>query len=185
MEEVFKNYSNINPYIGTDKCSRHSYHLVYDQLFNEYRNKPIQLLEIGVMSGASLLGWADYFTHPDTVITGIDITFEHMNVVLTDKRINFLIKDGTKKDDVVSGKFNFIIDDGSHRCVDQLSSFVLYKDSLVHGGLYIIEDVQTIEFAELLCEFGRNIGFDAFAHDLRDVKNRQDDLLVVLKRTRA
>jgi hypothetical protein len=185
MEAVFKNYSHVNPYIGTDKCTGHSYHIVYDQIFGEHRRVPIKLLEIGVMSGASLLGWADYFTHPDTVITGIDITNEYMNVILSDGRINFLIKDGTKNDDKVSGTFNFIIDDGSHKYVDQLSSFVLYKDSLVQGGVYIIEDVQTIEWAELLCEFGRNIGFEAFVHDLRDVKNKPYDILVVLKRTRV
>lgn len=182
MEGVFKSYSNPNPYIGTDKCTGHSYHIVYDKLFTEYRDKPIRLFEIGVMTGASLLGWADYFTHQDTSITGVDITNEYMNVILSDDRINFLVKDGTKKDDMVSGKFNFIIDDGSHRYVDQMSSFVLYKDSLVHGGIYIIEDVQTIEWAELLCEFGRNIGFEAFIHDLRDVKNVKDDILVTFKK---
>jgi len=185
MEDAFKNYSHLSPYIASDKCTGHSYHIVYDQIFGQYRHEPIHLLEIGVMSGASLLGWADYFTHQDTVITGIDITLEYMNVILSDDRINFLVKDGTKKDDMVAGTFNFIIDDGSHKYVDQLSSFVLYKDSLVQGGFYIIEDVQTIEWAELLCEFGRNIGFDAFVHDLRDVKNRPDDILVVLKRTQA
>ena len=183
MEAAFKNYSHTSPYIGTDKCTGHSYHLVYDQIFDQYRHGPIRILEIGVMSGASLLGWSEYFTHPDTVITGIDITLEYVNVILSDDRINFLIKDGTKKDDMVSGEFNFIIDDGSHKYVDQLSSFVLYKDSLVRDGIYIIEDVQTIEWAELLCEFGRNIGFEAFVHDLRDVKNKSDDIVVVLKRT--
>lgn len=185
MEAAFKKYSHVNPYIGTDKCTGHSYHIVYDQIFCEHRHVPIKLLEIGVMSGASLIGWADYFTHPDTVITGIDITNEYMNVILSDDRINFLIKDGTKSDDTVSGTFNFIIDDGSHKYVDQISSFVVYKDSLVQGGVYIIEDVETIEWAELLCEFGRNIGFEAFVHDLRDVKNKPDDIIVVLKRTRV
>ena len=183
MEDAFKNYSSTNPYIASDKCTGHSYHIVYDQIFGQHRHEPIRLLEIGVMSGASLLGWAEYFTHPETSITGIDITFEHMNVILTDDRINFFIKDGTKKSEALSGTFNFIIDDGSHKYADQLSSFVVYKDSLLQGGFYIIEDVQTIEWAELLCEFGRNIGFEAFVHDLRDVKNLPDDILVVLKRT--
>lgn len=182
MEDAFKNYSHTNPYFASDKCTGHSYHLVYDQIFDQYRNKPIQLLEIGVMTGASLLGWGEYFTHPDTLITGIDITLEYMNVILSDDRIKFLIKNGTKKDDMVSGTFNFIIDDGSHKYVDQLSSFVLYKDSLVQGGVYIIEDVQTIEWAELLGEFGRNIGFETFVHDLRDVNNVKDSILVTFRK---
>lgn len=183
MEDVFQNYSNFNPYLGTDKCTSHSYHIVYDKFFGPYRHLPVRLLEIGVMSGASLLGWADYFDNIETRISGIDITEEYLNVVFTDDRISFLLKDGTKKSDVLPGTFHFIIDDASHKYVDQLSSFVLYKDSLVRGGVYIIEDVQTIEWAELLCEFARNIGFESFVHDLRDVKDKSDDIMVVIKRT--
>lgn len=182
MEDAFKNYSDPNPYKGTDKCVSHSYHIVYDKIFNDYRNKPVRLLEIGVMTGKSLLGWADYFTHPETIITGIDVTMEYVNVIFFDDRIKFLVADGTKKDNLIRGNFDIIIDDGSHRYVDQLSSFVLYKDSLKNGGLYIIEDVQTMEWAELLCEFGRNIGFDAFVHDLRDVKNIKDSILVIIRK---
>lgn len=182
MEEAFRKYSNTNPYVASDKCITHSYHIVYDKLFSDYRNKPIKLLEIGVMSGASLLGWADYFTHEDTVITGIDITTEHLNVVFLDDRINFRTKDGTKISDMVSGKFHFIIDDGSHLYEDQMSSFIVYKDSLVHNGLYIIEDVQTIEWAELICKVSRNLGFEPYIHDLRDVKNKPDNILIVLKK---
>lgn len=182
MEAAFECCSNMNPYIGTDKCISHSYHIVYDKILGPYKNLPVKILEIGVMSGASLVGWANYFDNPGTCITGIDISTEHLNTVFMDERIHFYVKDGTKKSEMLSGPFHFIIDDGSHKYVDQLSSFVLYKDSLVRGGMYIIEDVQTIEWAELLCEFTRNIGFEAFVHDLRDVKNKPDDIMVVIKR---
>jgi len=82
MEVAFEKYSHANPYIGSDKYSTHSYHIVYDQIFGEYSDLPIRLLEIGVMSGGSLLGWSTYFTHPDAVITGIDITLKHINEIL-------------------------------------------------------------------------------------------------------
>ena len=38
-----------------------NYFFIYDKLFNEYRNKNITFVEIGVFSGGSLFMWKNFF----------------------------------------------------------------------------------------------------------------------------
>ena len=45
---------------GTNK-SWHGYMPFYDKLFNNLKDMPIMLLEIGIENGGSLLSWKDYF----------------------------------------------------------------------------------------------------------------------------
>jgi len=45
---------------------------VYDRYFNQYRNKKITIVEIGVYQGGSLQMWRKYFG-PEATIWGIDI----------------------------------------------------------------------------------------------------------------
>jgi ubiquinone/menaquinone biosynthesis C-methylase UbiE len=49
------------------------YFWVYDRHFAALRDKPIKMLEVGVLNGGSLEMWKKYF-HPDSTIVGIDIT---------------------------------------------------------------------------------------------------------------
>ena len=46
----------------TDKnSSYHNYSRQYNDLFEEYRNDPINFLEIGIYHGGSLLAWREIF----------------------------------------------------------------------------------------------------------------------------
>ena len=58
---TFTELFNSNFY-NTDK-DKHNYLQAYDKLFYEYRDKKINLLEVGVHEGGSLLLWKDYFSN--------------------------------------------------------------------------------------------------------------------------
>ena len=49
------------------------YFAVYREVFGGLTSRPMRILEIGVLNGAGLRLWKRYFSHPDTVVVGIDI----------------------------------------------------------------------------------------------------------------
>ena len=58
---------------GSDKqkLGEHSYGEAYERLFRERRYRRLKILEIGILSGGSLLTWRAYF--PWSVTVGLDI----------------------------------------------------------------------------------------------------------------
>lgn len=70
------------------------------------------------------------------------------------------------------------IDDGSHILSDQLCAFELLKDKLSPKGTYIIEDLQSMSDAKFMVDKIPN----SYIIDLRHIKNRYDDIMVVLKK---
>ena len=127
----------------TDKSSIfHNYCDEYEFFLNGYRDKAINLLEIGVHSGCSLRMWLDYFSHPNTTVYGVDIN--NINVGITDSRYKFL--GGDQTDITVYsgvGDLDIVIDDGSHICEHQRLTFEILFKKLQSGGMYIVEDVCT------------------------------------------
>lgn len=123
---------------GTGKSSLTCDYLrFYDLLFRGWRNKPINLLEIGVQFGHSLRTWRDYF--PEARITGIDITDngvakEGFSVIIGDA-YNDAIKQR------IHGFYHIIIDDGSHNPDDQRFVVMNYPHLLTRDGILIVEDV--------------------------------------------
>lgn len=116
---------------------------VYDNLFAKYRAPSI--LEIGIAEGGSLELWRKYFG-PEAVIMGIDIADrsalegESANRVFTGDQgspefWNMVIPQ--------IGRPNIIIDDGSHKCKDQIVTFTKLFPLLQDEGLYVIEDIHT------------------------------------------
>jgi hypothetical protein len=117
---------------------------VYEQIFKEYRSKPIKLLEIGIQNGGSLEIWSKYF-HKDTLIYGIDIDEKCKNLKFTTPNIRIIIGDVNSKTVLEKltnlRKFDIIIDDGSHLSKDIIKSFLNLFPFLKEGGIYIIEDL--------------------------------------------
>lgn len=118
---------------------------IYENYFLSLKNKSINILEIGVHEGNSLMIWKRYF--PNANIAGIDIksyNFKKERIVTfvgdqTDyKFLSTLVKKYKK--------FDIIIDDGSHVSQDIIKTFTFMFDFLVKGGLYIVEDLQTSYF---------------------------------------
>ena len=65
-----KNLTSIAEYYKTDK-HEHGYTKIYEKYFDSLRDKKLQILEIGIADGKSLLTWSDYFKN--STIIGIDI----------------------------------------------------------------------------------------------------------------
>ncbi len=127
----------------SDKWS--SYLSEYDRLFNDYRDKPISLLEIGIQNGGSLEIWSKYFSNASTLI-GCDINPDCARLGYDDPRIKVIVGDANAPDVCErvfqrSPRFDIIIDDGSHLSSDIIKSFALYFPRIIEGGVFVAEDL--------------------------------------------
>lgn len=122
----------------------------YQEHFAPLKNKKLKILEIGVggyesphSGGDSLRMWKQYF--PNSMIYGIDIVDKK---ALEEDRIK--IFQGSQNDEVFlkkvvakTGKFDIIIDDGSHRNDHVIKTFKILFPELNNGGIYVVEDTHT------------------------------------------
>jgi hypothetical protein len=125
-----------------------SYLTYYDALFKPLCHQPISLLEIGVQNGGSLETWSSYFTRAKLII-GCDIDQKCGTLLFTDPRIHIVVGDANEGPAfqairAISSDFDIVIDDGSHRSMDILNSFVNYFPMLKPGGVYVVEDTHTL-----------------------------------------
>ena len=67
---LLKDLKSISNQYKSDKLE-HGYIEVYDSFFKEIREMKLNILEIGIADGDSLLTWSDYFKN--SIIIGIDI----------------------------------------------------------------------------------------------------------------
>jgi len=133
----------------------HLYSLVYAELFQSYKNKPVHLLEIGLDTKSQKNGepeqapsismWLEYFKDP--TIVGYDINNFSFLETLYPKFTFIRGNQGDRRDlhkikELSKNKlFDIIIDDGSHIGSHQQISLVNLISCLKSGGLYIIEDL--------------------------------------------
>lgn len=130
---------------GSDKqrAGEHQYGATYHIFLRPYRYKPLRLLEIGVLSGASLLAWRAFF--PFGRFFGADID---KKTHFDGGRIATRIADQSSAADLAAlcsrdGPFDVVLDDGSHQNAHQIFTFYELFPRLAENGLYIIEDIQT------------------------------------------
>ena len=115
---------------------------IYENYFNDFKNKKINILEIGIYEGKSLMIWKSYF--PKANIIGIDLRSYNFKIdrIFTfqgDQTDNKFLQKVSSK----FKKFDIIIDDGSHICSHVIKTFGFLFDYLKENGLYICEDLQT------------------------------------------
>jgi hypothetical protein len=131
----------------------HGYASKYHELFAGMREKEVRLLEIGLARTSfreknpyqcpSLSLWLDYF--PRAKIYGFDID-DFTDVDLP--RTSIFQGDQGSRDDLlrlatIHAPFDIIIDDGSHASYHQQMSLRTLFPYLSHGGIYVIEDLNT------------------------------------------
>lgn len=153
IAEQYKDY--------TDKCPtsnywrRHVYTEFYGPLFEHLvEKKELNLLEIGIRRGGSLLMWADYFN--DAKIYGVDIDFSNLEKEVKEKirQKNITTYFGNAYDrdffqqNISDKKFDIIIDDGSHTEKDQITFFEMYRECLNPGGFLLSEDFSSLQQAK-------------------------------------
>ena len=136
----------------TDKWTDHYYvQDLYEPLFEQFQNKKVNVLEIGVWNGESMKLWHDYFVNANNIV-GIDIfvrsSFKEVSDWLKDYDVK-LHKFNSHKDldklkefsETYQDGFDIIIDDGSHWYENQINTYKKFKNLMNPGGVYIIEDI--------------------------------------------
>lgn len=132
------NYLGMNYH--TDKAFDHKFCDFYESNLD----KTVKIVwEIGVLNGASLNMWANYYTTAEVI--GFDIEDKSQlrllpnckTEILDQGDLNMLKKLGERKG------VDLIVDDGSHIIEHQIMTFETLFTSLRSGGKYILEDLHT------------------------------------------
>jgi hypothetical protein len=173
---------------GTDKNSDHSYGPVYEAILIPLAEKEsCSILEVGVQHGGSILLWN--YLCPNALIIGVDIQdIVHSSIYeRANKHVRFVMGDayGEAVVNLVGALsedgFDVIIDDGPHTLASQCAFLACYLEKLKPTGVAIIEDIQAPEWFDTL-EAHVPVGFIAERVDRRHIKNRYDDLMLIIKR---
>lgn len=187
--ELYEKNNHTSDKWGIDG-NTHSYLTVYDEVFNRLKNNNNKILEIGVYKGDSLNLWAEYFTNSE--IYGVDCHTNQIDVSLHDNVNIIEIQDAYSIECIEMlnsiGKFNIIIDDGSHKVEHQKYVIENYCSLLTNNGILIIEDtVCWVEDATakidnvnmLMGCFPKDLEEYIYFDDRRHIKNNNHDFLII------
>jgi len=182
LSEIFKDS-------GSDKGTVHSYPEVYEQILAPYRDKPGDVLEIGVLWGESLRAWEEYFT--EARVWGVELNPHplggqvDLEPFMAEGGHNVVFGDATSRADVEAAfshiRFNAVIDDASHEVGAQIKTYWNFRSLMASGGVYVIEDIQDVEATRGLFENLDPVGARAEVIDRRSVKGRYDDVMAVYR----
>lgn len=185
------NNHNINGFHlpgGTDKADFHSYDNIYANLLSKYRDNPGTILEIGVQYGGSSLLWHEFLPKFNLVMVDI-VNQVHQNIwnKLSANRYKYIEVDAFTDEAIEMFEqkypdgFDIIIEDGPHCFTTQKFALDKYSKLLKKGGTLIIEDIQNFDSIEPLMSSLKPEEYDSIqVYDLRPIKDRWDDLLIVL-----
>lgn len=174
---------------GTDKIIAHSFTGIYEKWMKPIRYNKNNMLEIGVYTGGSAILWHDYLNN--TEIDMLDINDSRSELSKSLDRANFYLKDGYTEETINFLKekrpegYDIIIDDGPHTLDSQIYALVNYLELLKTDGIFFIEDIQDISWCNILfASIPNNVkkNLEINFYDLREYKNRWDDLFLVIKK---
>ena len=180
----------IKKYGYTDKDSDHSYIESYEELLRPFTDKPCNLLELGVNFGGSAIMWYEYL--PQSTLFLLDnrnVMMPHITSAMDPERWHLYVDDAYTPEVVAlmeqecPNGFDIIIDDGPHNFESQRFVVTSYLPLLNKGGVLIIEDIQHFDIVDILQEYVPDSSeFQIEIIDLREIKDRYDDVLFVIKR---
>lgn len=178
--------------IRTDKNTWHSYLGTYDKTFNKIKDSAKNILEIGIAQGGSIKLWYDYFTN--ATIYGLDII--HSSYVYDEIKNKDRIKLMTSidaydekfiKEKFVDNniKFDMMLDDGPHNLNSMCFFAKHYSQLLTDEGIMVIEDIQSMDWiSDITNSFPEELRNNIEVIDLRSVKKRYDDILLILDKSK-
>jgi len=155
LKDISGDLTALATHFGTDKWGSHRYAQHYQRHLEHLRNRPINLLEIGVggyanpaKGGESLRMWKQFF--PQGEIFGLDL---HDKSQLQEPRVHIFRGDQSDPGSLRRaaeqiGRIDVIIDDGSHLSPHVITTFETLFPLLDAHGIYIIEDLQTSYWPE-------------------------------------
>lgn len=173
---------------GTDKDTIHTYTGAYEFLLTPYKNREINLIEVGVHYGGSSLLWHDYLQKSKLALVDINPIINYTIIQrMAPDRFKFYTCDGYTDESIVKiladfpEGFDVAIDDGPHTLESQVFFIQKYLPHMRKGGVMIIEDIQSQEDLNILFEsVPEELKFNTRVIDLRSVKGRYDDLMFIL-----
>jgi hypothetical protein len=119
-----------------------SYFEVYNNIFQEYKDKKVTFVEVGIDRGGSLFIWKDFFSN-DSRIIGIDTNpeakklEEHgFEIFIGDQSNESFWSDFYKK----VGNIDILLDDGGHKNIEQIITTTSSLPYINNGGKIVIED---------------------------------------------
>jgi len=131
--------------VGYATTKYSNYLSIYESLFRPWQERPITIVEFGVLNGGSLQLWKQFF-HPGSRIIGVDANPEcrrleelGVEIFLVDQESNSSLDNFWKR----VGNVDIVIDDGAHTNVSTVKTFLSSLEHINHPGLYICEDTQT------------------------------------------
>lgn len=176
-----KNYSyGSDP--GTDKESQHFYVTsFYDKAFAPYKDKKVNVLEIGINTGGSLLLWKDYFINGK--IHGVDVNKRLTRPEDTYKNITMFFENGYTSSfvDKLPG-LDVVIDDGPHTLQSQIECIKLFYPKLKNNGLIVIEDIPDIRYINELEKIVSDYNYNAVTKviDTREKYDQFDNIIFAI-----
>lgn len=176
----------------TDKNTTHSYIEAYEELFSAKKETATHVLEIGIgpymPNGGSILMWAGYFSQAKVHAVDI-ITMDTVNLLLVPHprihlhvhndayQTNFFVNTFLSKSD----RFDIIVDDGPHTIESMVRFLKLYSQVLKEDGIMVIEDVQSMDWIDILRDCTpEHLKPFIRVLDRRAVKGRYDDIMFVV-----
>lgn len=126
---------------------RHPYTAIYDTFLTPYKYKPdLKFGEIGVLNGASIRMWREYF--PQAYIHGFDIVESYIDKIKDINGVTSHLVDASRglvevlQNECIGGKkFDILLEDASHMLNHQLQFIADAIEYVNPGGLLIIEDI--------------------------------------------
>lgn len=177
----------------------HPYTLFYESLFRNKRNDEIKIAELGILDGASLLMWREYFANAS--IYGFeynDDLLAHFKKTFNNDRITLAHVDVTSKRSIIkafsemSVFYDIIIEDTTHQFEDQIRVIENAYQCLKPGGILIIEDIfKSYKEADYLTRLNRILHhfqdyyFVELEHEHRNSTGWDNDKLFVLVKAGA
>ena len=122
-----------------------NYFDIYNNLFQKFIGKKITFVEVGVGNGGSLFMWKNFFGKKAKII-GIEMNPEAKK--LEKKGFKIFIGDQSdpnfwEKFYKKVGKVDILLDDGGHKNIQQVTTFMESYNYIKPGGMIIIEDTHT------------------------------------------
>jgi cephalosporin hydroxylase len=180
----------------TDKNTTHSYLDLYQKLLYSKKETAKNVLEVGIgdfnyKNGGSIKLWRDFFTN--ATIYGVDVLsidrvidelINHPKVVLytsTNAYDENVFKNIFLDKNI---KFDFMLDDGPHTLESMILFIKLYSQIMTDDGILIIEDIQSEGWISILTtQVPENLKQFVKVYDLRDNKNRYDDIVFTIDKS--
>lgn len=179
LAEIYKRHCVTGPDVGHgDKGGTHSYIEEYETLLEPYRRGKA-FMEIGLAMGLSIAMWREYM--PGNLVVGVDLSFVFDTGPHLLNGTILIAADCTKPEfleKLGSYTFDAVIDDASHMVSDQQATFQMLKPKMNPGGIYIIEDVLSVDAERLRFQ---TLHTNCEIRDLRHKKGRFDDVLIIYR----